>query len=155
MADGEEADGPRAHLRCGGGTPVAITPASGFVDVKGAIVIGAFAGVLCYWGTQIKYKFGFDDTLDVFGVHCIGGITGALLTGIFAVAAIGGTAGVLESGKIDQLLAQGEGVIVTILYCGIVSYIILKVIDMVMGLRVEASAEQQGLDMALHGEKIH
>lgn len=133
---------------------VAITPASGFVDVQGAFYIGIAAGVLCYLGTQLKYKFNFDDTLDVFGVHCIGGIVGALLTGIFAVEAIGGVKGAIE-GNISQFYAQVVGVGVAVIYCAIVSYIILKIINLIMGLRLSENDEQIGLDRTQHGEMLH
>ncbi|MBV8938766.1 MAG: ammonium transporter [Alphaproteobacteria bacterium] len=129
---------------------VAITPASGFVDVTGAFVIGIAAGALCFWGCRIKHHLRFDDSLDVFGVHCIGGIVGALLTGIFAVESIGG-----KAGSLTQFFAQCEGVVVTLIYGGIVSFIILKVVDIIMGLRVDEAAEIAGLDMAIHGEQIH
>ncbi|MDE3060704.1 MAG: ammonium transporter [Pseudomonadota bacterium] len=129
---------------------VAITPASGFVDLSGALLIGIAAGIICFWACGLKFKFGFDDSLDVFGVHCVGGIVGALLTGIFAVKEIGGTAG-----SISQLLAQCVGVGVTIIYCGVVSFLILKFLDMAMGLRVDEVAEHEGLDLAIHGEKLH
>ena len=129
---------------------VAITPASGYVDFEGSLVIGAAAGVICFWACGLKYKFGFDDSLDVFGVHCIGGIVGALLTGIFAVKEIGGT-----DGSFSQFLAQCEGVTVTIVYCGVMSFIILKVVDVIMGLRVDQETEHAGLDLIIHGEKIH
>jgi Amt family ammonium transporter len=135
---------------------VAITPASGFVDPSGALIIGIAAGVACFFGaTTLKLKFGYDDSLDAFGVHGVGGIVGAFMTGIFAKAAIGGTG---KSGWIDgnpgQMLLQLEGIAVTIVYCGVVSFIILKVIDMVLGLRVEAETERDGLDLALHGETV-
>jgi len=134
---------------------VAITPASGFVGPVGSLIIGLVAGVVCFWGsTSLKQMLGYDDSLDTFGVHAIGGITGALLTGVFAVKDIGGTAGVLE-GNTAQLALQAEGVVVTILWSGIVSFILYKVVDMVMGLRVNAEEEAEGLDLALHGEAIH
>jgi len=133
---------------------VAITPASGFVDVTGAFYIGIAAGVCCFLATQIKYKFKFDDTLDVFGVHCVGGIVGAILTGVFAVDAVGGTKGVLE-GNMNQLFAQMLSVGVTIIYCGIVSYIILKCINATMGLSLSETDQRIGLDQAQHGEMIH
>lgn len=129
---------------------VAITPASGFVGLGGALIIGGVAGVLCFYACSLKFKFGFDDSLDVFGVHCIGGIIGALLTGVLAVKEIGGA-----EGSVSQLLAQCEGVGVTILYCGVVTYIILKIIDVIMGLRVDEKTEHAGLDLAIHGEKLH
>lgn len=133
---------------------VAITPASGFVGVQGAFYIGIAAGVLCYLGTQLKFRFNVDDTLDVFGVHCIGGIVGALLTGIFAMESIGGVKGALE-GNINQFYAQIVGVGVAVIYCAIVSYIILKIINLVMGLRLSYIDEQTGLDRTQHGEMLH
>jgi Amt family ammonium transporter len=137
---------------------VAITPASGFVDAIGALVIGAAAGVLCYFSaTTLKHALGYDDSLDAFGVHGVGGIIGALLTGVFARTAIGG--GPAFSGVIDgntgQFLIQLEGVAYTIVYCGIVSFILLKLVDLVLGLRVEEEVERDGLDIALHGEAVH
>ncbi|MBY0407278.1 MAG: ammonia channel protein, partial [Rickettsiales bacterium] len=95
-------------------------------------------------------KFGFDDSLDVFGVHCVGGIVGALLTGVFANPAIGG-----QTGSMMQFLAQCEGVVVTIVYGAVMSYIILKFIDVVIGLRVDEATENAGLDFSIHGEKLH
>lgn len=133
---------------------VAITPASGFVGATGAFYIGIAAGICCFFGTQVKYKLNFDDTLDVFGVHCVGGIIGAILTGVFAVESIGGTKGLLE-GNSNQVLAQVVAVGVTVVYCAIVSFILLKIINAVMGLRLTANDEQSGLDMSQHGEKIH
>jgi ammonium transporter, Amt family len=134
---------------------VAITPASGFVDVKGALVIGLVAGVVCYWGaTGLKHALKYDDSLDAFGVHGIGGVIGAILTGVFAVEKIGGTAGLLE-GNGAQVLTQVYGVLITLVYTAVVSFILLKAIDMVMGLRVTAEEEREGLDIALHGETVH
>ena len=133
---------------------VAITPASGFVDPMGALIIGIIAGAVCYWGAVIlKFKLGYDDSLDVFGVHGLGGIVGALLTGVFAIEAIGGTKGLLE-GNAAQVIVQLEGIVGTIIYCGIVTFIILKIIDAVMGLRVDEEAEIAGLDFNLHGESV-
>ena len=129
---------------------VAITPASGFVDFAGALVIGGIAGTFCFFACSLKFKFGFDDSLDVFGVHCIGGIIGALLTGILAVKDVGGTAG-----STTQFMAQCGAVAVTIVWCGIASWVILKVIDVIMGLRVDEATEHAGLDLAIHGEKLH
>jgi Amt family ammonium transporter len=126
---------------------VAITPAAGFVGVTGAIVIGIVAGVVCFWSaTWLKHKFNYDDSLDAFGVHGIGGIVGALLTGVFAVKDIGGFDG--------SVLLQAKGVLVTLVYSGVVSFILLKVIDMVMGLRVSEEDEREGLDVTLHGEHV-
>ncbi len=133
---------------------VAITPASGFVGPTGALVIGLAAGVICFWtAVYMKNMLGYDDSLDAFGVHAIGGIVGALLTGVFAVKAIGGTAGVLE-GNGAQLMIQAKGVLVTIVYDAVVSFVILKVIDMVVGLRVTEEQEREGLDVSLHGERV-
>jgi len=133
---------------------VAITPASGYVDPFGALIIGLAAGLVCYWGAVVlKPKMGYDDTLDVFAVHGLGGITGALLTGVFAVEAIGGTPGLLE-GNAGQVLIQLEGIIATIVYCAIVTFIILKVVGAVMGLRVDEESEVGGLDYSLHGETV-
>ena len=134
---------------------VAITPASGFVGPGGALIIGLVAGVVCFWGaTSLKHLLGYDDSLDAFGVHGVGGITGALLTGVFAVKDIGGTSGLLE-GNPGQLLLQAEGVGATILWSGVVSFILYKVIDLTIGLRVTAEEEVEGLDYSLHGEIIH
>jgi ammonium transporter, Amt family len=133
---------------------VAITPASGFVDPLGALLIGVCAGIACYWGAVwLKHKMGYDDSLDVFGVHGIGGIVGAILTGVFAVEAVGGTPGLLE-GNAGQVWTQIQGVIVTIVYCAIVSFVILKVIDVIVGLRVSEETEVGGLDLNLHGETV-
>jgi Amt family ammonium transporter len=134
---------------------VAITPASGFVLPGGALVIGLAAGVACYWGaTWLKNALGYDDSLDVFGVHGIGGIVGALLTGVFAAAAVGGTPGLLE-GNPGQVLTQLWGILVTIVWCGVASFVLLKLIDLTLGLRVEREIEVEGLDLALHGEVVH
>ncbi|KAA0683015.1 ammonium transporter [Roseomonas genomospecies 6] len=134
---------------------VAITPASGFVGPTGALVIGLVSGVVCYWGaTGLKRALGYDDSLDAFGVHGVGGIVGAILTGVFAQEAIGGTAGALE-GNIGQVWTQIYGILATIIYSAVGSFIILKVIDVVMGLRVDEDVERDGLDLALHGETIH
>ena len=132
---------------------VAITPAAGFVAPFSAIIIGVAAGACCYWAvTTLKRMAGYDDSLDAFGVHGIGGIVGAILTGVFAAEAIGGTPGVIE-GNVGQLLPQIYGVAGTIVYCGIVTFIILKVIDVVIGLRVDERVEAVGLDLSLHGER--
>ncbi len=134
---------------------VAITPASGYVGPGGALMIGLAAGVACFWAaTSLKNRLGYDDSLDVFGVHGVGGIVGALLTGVFAVEAIGGTPGVLE-GNPGQILIQLQGIAVTIAYCGVVSFVLLKIIDAVMGLRVDDETEVGGLDINLHGEVVH
>jgi Amt family ammonium transporter len=133
---------------------VAITPASGFVGPIGSLVIGAVAGVICYWGAVwLKAKCGYDDALDAFGVHAIGGIAGALLTGIFAIKEYGGTSGLIE-GNAGQLLSQVIGVAAVIVYDAVVSLIILKGLDAVIGLRVTPETERDGLDLNLHGEVV-
>ena len=133
---------------------VAITPASGFVGPMGALIIGLVAGVVCFWGaTSLKRMMGYDDSLDAFGVHGVGGIVGAILTGVFAVKDIGGTAGLLE-GNGGQVVTQLFGVGVTVVYGLVMTFIILKVIDMVIGLRVSEEQEREGLDVSLHGERV-
>ena len=134
---------------------VAITPASGFVGPSGALAIGLAAGVICYWGaTGLKHALKYDDSLDAFGVHGVGGIVGALLTGVYAVESIGGTKGALE-GNFGQILIQAEGVATTLVYTAVVTFIILKVVDLVIGLRVTPEEETEGLDAVLHGETVH
>ncbi len=133
---------------------VAITPASGYVDPFGALIIGFAAGLVCYWGAVVlKPKLGYDDSLDVFAVHGLGGITGAILTGVFAVEAIGGTPGMFE-GNGAQVLIQLEGIAATIIYCAIATFVLLKIIGAVMGLRVDEEEEVTGLDYSLHGETV-
>jgi Amt family ammonium transporter len=133
---------------------VAITPASGFVAPGGALVIGIAAGILCYLAaTSMKHAFGYDDSLDVFGIHGVGGIVGAILTGVFAVEAIGGTPGLLE-GNPAQIMPQIYGVLATVVWSGVVSLIILKVIDATIGLRVSEDVERDSLDLQLHGETV-
>ena len=134
---------------------VAITPAAGFVGPMGALLIGVAGGVCCYWGvTSLKKKFGYDDSLDAFGIHGVGGIVGGLLTGVFAVEAIGGTPGLIE-GASNQVLLQVYGIVVTIIYCAIVTYVILKVVQATVGLRVDEATELVGLDIKLHGERAY
>jgi ammonium transporter, Amt family len=126
---------------------VAITPASGFVGVAGALVIGVVAGVVCFWSaTWLKIKLGYDDSLDCFGVHGVGGIIGALLTGVFAVKDIGGADG--------SVILQLKGVLTTVVYSGVLSFVLLKIIDLVIGLRVAEEEEREGLDVVLHGEHV-
>jgi Amt family ammonium transporter len=133
---------------------VAITPASGYVGPIGSMVIGVACGVGCYLGaTALKKAFGYDDALDCFGVHGVGGIIGALLTGVFAVQQYGGTAGVLE-GNAGQFLNQCIGVGTVIVYDAIVTVIILAIIKATIGLRVSDEVERDGLDYALHGEVV-
>jgi Amt family ammonium transporter len=129
---------------------VAITPASGFVGPTGGLVIGLVAGVVCFWSaTSLKRMLKYDDSLDAFGVHGIGGIVGALLTGVFAVESIGGTAG-----SMAQFIIQLKGTAITVAYTAIATYIILKVLDLVMGLRISEEQEREGMDIALHGERV-
>ena len=131
---------------------VAITPAAGFVGPVGALVIGLAAGLLCYWGANgLKRKFGYDDSLDVFGVHGIGGITGALLTGVFASSALGGS--IDDLNMANQLWLQGVGVVATLVYSGLLTYILVKVVDATIGIRATADEERAGLDISLHDER--
>jgi Amt family ammonium transporter len=144
---------------------VVITPAAGFAGPMGAIVMGLIVSPVCYFFcSTVKNKFGYDDTADVFGIHGVGGIIGALLTGVFVNPALGG-AGIVDystadfaatyAGTATQVFNQLKGVIVTILWCGIVSIILYKIVDMVVGLRVPVEAEREGLDLASHGEAAY
>ena len=134
---------------------VAITPASGFVGPMAAIAIGLVSGVVCFWGaTSLKQSLGYDDSLDAFGVHGIGGIVGCLLTGVFADPELGGMGfaeGITTIGQ--QVWAQFLSLVVTVVFSGVLSFIILKIVDAIVGLRVEENEEQEGLDLALHGER--
>ena len=135
---------------------VAITPASGFVDPRGALLIGATAGIVCYWSTSgLKRALGYDDSLDAFGVHGVGGALGAVLTGVFAVAWVGGPG---KSGLIDgnphQVVTQLYGVVCTIVYDAVASLVLLKLVDLTIGLRVDGDVEREGLDLAIHGEVV-
>ena len=134
---------------------VAITPAAGSIGPMGAIVLGLIAGPLCLWGvTSLKRMLGADDSLDVFGVHGIGGIVGALLTGVFTAPGLGGTGG--EDFAIGpQLWVQAEGVLITIVWSAIVSVIAYKIADVVIGLRVTEDQEREGLDIVSHGESAY
>ncbi len=133
---------------------VAITPASGFVGPVGSMCIGVAAGVVCYWGvTGLKRILGVDDALDCFGVHAVGGMVGALLTGVFAISEYGGTSGLIE-GNPGQVINQIEGIVIVFVYDAIVSLILLKIIDAIIGLRVTDEVEREGLDLALHGEVV-
>jgi Amt family ammonium transporter len=143
---------------------VAITPACGFVGVGGALVIGLLAGVVCLWGvTGLKKLLGADDSLDVFGVHGVGGILGAMLTGVFAAPALGGTgiwdyvanAVAPNYDMTAQLMIQGQGVLTTIVISGVVATVAYKLIDLVIGLRVDEEAEVMGLDVSSHGERAY
>jgi ammonium transporter, Amt family len=134
---------------------VAITPASGFVDPRGALIIGVAAGIVCYWGaTSLKNTLGYDDSLDAFGVHGIGGTVGALLTGVLAVSAVSeGHSGLID-GNPNQVVVQLYGIACTAGYDAVVSLILLKLIDLLIGLRVDDDIEREGLDLALHGEVV-
>ena len=136
---------------------VAITPASGFVNPVGALIIGVAAGVVCYISSVwVKKLLGYDDALDTWGVHGVGGALGALLTGAFASNAINSSAkGWLIDGNFGQMWIQFVDVAAVFVYCGVGTFIILKVIDMVIGLRVSPEVEREGLDINLHGETVH
>ena len=135
---------------------VGITPAAGFVGPLSAIVIGVAVGVVCFAACSVKFKFGYDDSLDVVGVHGVGGALGALLTGVLASTAVnpGGADGLLF-GNPGQLWIQFVSVAVTAVYCGGVTYILLKIVDAVIGLRVTEDDEQVGLDLSQHGETAY
>jgi Amt family ammonium transporter len=135
---------------------VAITPAAGFVNISGALVIGLAAGVICYFAVaKLKPMLGYDDALDVFGVHAVGGILGALLTGVFADPAINDAGTGLLFGNAKQLLIQLAAVGVTIAYTAITTFIIFLIIKMVVGIRVDIDEEVSGLDESQHGEKAY
>jgi Amt family ammonium transporter len=143
---------------------VAITPAAGFVGPMGAIIIGLVSGFLCLWGvTGLKRMLGADDSLDVFGVHGVGGIVGALLTGVFAAPALGGTgiydyvanAVAADYSIVGQVWIQAKAVLTTVVWSGVVSFIAYKLVDMVIGLRVPEDAEREGLDISSHGETAY
>jgi Amt family ammonium transporter len=142
---------------------VVITPAAGFAGPMGAIVMGLLVSPICYFFVStVKNKLGYDDTADVFGIHCVGGIVGALLTGVFVNPALGG-AGIVDyvanasvyPGTATQVWAQFKGVLVTLLWSGIISAILFKIVDLIVGLRVPVEAEREGLDLASHGEAAY
>jgi Amt family ammonium transporter len=134
---------------------VAVTPAAGLVGPMGAIVLGAIAGAACLWGvTGLKKMLGYDDSLDVFGIHGLGGIIGAIGTGIFVSPALGGV-GVDDYAMMGQVITQAKGVLITIVWSGVVSFVLFKLIDMTMGLRVSEEEERQGLDTSSHGERAY
>ena len=143
---------------------VAITPACGFVGVIGALVIGLLAGVVCLWGVNgLKKLLGADDSLDVFGVHGVGGILGSILTGVFAAPSLGGT-GIYDyvANKVadgydimGQVIVQATGVGVTIVWSGVVAFVCYKLVDMFVGLRVSEEEEREGLDIVSHGETAY
>lgn len=136
----------------GGSGLVAITPASGFVEPAPALFIGLCGGFICYFGaTRLKHWLGYDDSLDAFGVHGVGGIAGAILTGVFASEAITGSA---MKPVLEQVWIQTESVIATLIYASIVTYVLLKLVDVMIGIRVSAEEERMGLDLSLHGERV-
>ena len=136
---------------------VAITPASGYVDPVGALIIGLTAGVVCYVAAVwVKKALGYDDSLDAWGVHGVGGALGAILTGVFAKSSINGASkGWLADGNFHQMLIQFYDVAITFVYCGVVTFLILKAVDLIVGLRVPPEVEVEGLDINLHGETVH
>jgi Amt family ammonium transporter len=136
---------------------VAITPASGFVLPGASIIIGIAAGVICFWAaTSVKHMFGYDDSLDAFGVHCIGGIVGALLTGVFAYAPLSAVDAnnTGTSGSLAQLWIQCQGVAATLVYSGLGTLVLLFITKALVGLRVSEDEEREGLDIVLHGEQV-
>jgi Amt family ammonium transporter len=142
---------------------VAITPACGWVGPMGAIAIGVIAGLVCLWAVAgLKQKLGYDDSLDVFGVHCVGGIVGALLTAVFCAPWLGGTGvydyvadAVADYSIAAQFKSQFIGVVVSLVWSGLVAAISFKIVDLVVGLRVTEDAERQGLDTVSHGERAY
>ncbi len=133
---------------------VAITPAAGFVTVGGALVLGLVAGAVCFAITLLRERLAIDDSLDVFAVHGVGGIWGAVGTGIFAVAAIGGVSGLIE-GSPEQLVIQIVAVAFTVVFASVMTFVIIKVIDVAIGLRVNEADEEVGLDVSVHGETAY
>jgi Amt family ammonium transporter len=142
---------------------VAVTPAAGFAGPMGAIVLGLVAGVVClFFCSAVKNAFGYDDSLDVFGVHCVGGIVGALATGILVNPSLGGT-GIFDyaAGKVadydlvTQMIAQGKAVLTTLVWSGVGSAILYFIVDLVVGLRVSVDKEREGLDLTDHGERAY
>jgi Amt family ammonium transporter len=142
---------------------VAVTPASGFAGPMGALVLGLIAGVVClFFCSAVKNAFGYDDALDVFGIHCMGGIVGAILTGVLVAPALGG-AGILDytTGKIadydfwTQIIAQCKAVLMTLIWSGVGSFILYKVVDYTVGLRPSIEKEREGLDLTDHGERAY
>jgi Amt family ammonium transporter len=134
---------------------VAITPACGFVGPMGAIVLGLMAGPVCLWGVSgLKHLLGADDAFDVFGVHGVGGILGAIMTGVLAAPVLGGT-GAADYAIGHQLLVQLKSVGITIVWSGVVAFLIFKLVDLVLGLRVSDEAEREGLDISSHGESAY
>ena len=134
---------------------VAITPACGTVGPMGALIVGGLAGFVCLWGVNgLKRMLGADDSLDVFGVHGVGGILGALLTGVFTAPSLGGT-GAADFSIGSQVATQALGVVITIVWSGIVAFVAYKIADLLVGLRVAEDEEREGLDISSHGETAY
>ncbi|HYD48405.1 MAG TPA: ammonia channel protein, partial [Terriglobales bacterium] len=135
---------------------VAVTPACGFVTPMGALVIGLAGGVACFYACHLKGRFGYDDSLDVVGVHGVGGTTGAILTGVFCTTTVNaaGKDGLL-SGNPVQVWAQVESVLITMVFCFVGAWVLLKVVDALVGLRVTEEEEVSGLDLSQHGENAY
>ena len=143
---------------------MAITPAAGNVGIVGGLVLGAIAGFVCLWGVNgLKKLLGADDSLDVFGIHGVGGIVGALLTGVFNTQALGGpglvtdwvTATVGSNGVVAQLIIQAKAVGLTVVWSAVVAFVSYKIVDMTIGLRVPEEEEREGLDISSHGETAY
>jgi Amt family ammonium transporter len=121
----------------------------------GAIILGLLVGPICFWAvTGLKKSLGYDDSLDVFGIHAVGGIVGAIGTGIFVSPALGGV-GVADYNMVGQVMTQATGVLVTVVWSGVVAFICYKIVDMTIGLRVSEEAEREGLDTTTHGERAY
>ena len=133
---------------------VAITPAAGFVTVGGALILGLVAGGVCFGATLLRDRLSIDDSLDVFAVHGVGGMIGAVGVGVLAVSAIGGVSGLIE-GNVEQLFVQIAAVLITVVFASVMTFIIIKAIDLMLGLRVGEADEEAGLDIAVHGETAY
>jgi Amt family ammonium transporter len=135
---------------------VAVTPAAGFVDPSGALMIGLISGAVCYAGAVwLKHKIGYDDSLDAFGVHGIGGAVGAVLTGVFALSSVNSLGKGAIDGNPGQIVTQLEGLAIAGVYCAVATYVILLIVNAIVGLRVTADEEREGLDLTQHGERLH
>ncbi|MFZ5503820.1 MAG: ammonium transporter [Pseudomonadota bacterium] len=134
---------------------VVVTPAAGLVGAMGAIILGLLVGPICLWAVSgLKHALGYDDSLDVFGIHAVGGIVGAIGTGVFVAPALGGV-GVDDYSMVGQVITQTTGVLVTVVWSGVVSFVLFKLVDKVMGLRVKEEDEREGLDTTTHGERAY
>ena len=135
---------------------VAVTPAAGFVDPSGALMIGLISGAVCYAGAVwLKHKIGYDDSLDAFGVHGIGGAVGAVLTGVFALSSVNSLGKGAIDGNPGQIVTQLEGLVIAGVCCAVATYVILLIVNAIVGLRVTADEEREGLDLTQHGERLH